>query len=111
MFPTNRTLSRSMPSCARFSSASGLCVNSRSDNRSVSTRFISSGMLQSPDRRPDSRCTTGIWSLHAASAHATVELTSPAHDHEFGSVSYEDLLERNQYLAGLLPVRARSNPE
>ena len=57
--------------------ASGLWVNSSADNRSVSTRLISSGIAQSRERRPASTWATGTSSLAAASAHASVPLTSP----------------------------------
>ena len=78
VLPTKRTRLTSMPSRARLSSASGLCVSSKSDRRSVRTRLISSGIVQSPDRRPASRWTIGIPSFDAASAQASVEFTSPA---------------------------------
>ncbi len=45
---------------------------------SVSFRLCSSGIVRSKLRRPDSMCATGIESLTAASAAASVELTSPA---------------------------------
>src|SRR5665647_2873219 len=44
---------------------------------SVSSRLSSSGILRSPLRRPASTCATGMPSLVAQSAAATVELTSP----------------------------------
>jgi hypothetical protein len=49
-----------------------------SEIRSVRTRLTSSGIDQSPERSPASRWATGMPSLVAASAHASVELTSPA---------------------------------
>ena len=43
----------------------------------MSTRFCSSGIDQSLERRPDSTCATGTPSFDAASEHASVALTSP----------------------------------
>ena len=43
----------------------------------MSRRLCSSGIDQSKLRRPDSTWQTGIWSFAAASAPASVELTSP----------------------------------
>ena len=67
-----------MPSAARFWIASAEVQSRRLATRSVSTRLISSGIDQSPERRPDSTWTMGTPSLAAASAAAIVELTSPA---------------------------------
>ena len=52
-------------------------VYRRLESRSVKTLFISSGMVQSLDRRPASTCATGMPCLAATSAHAIVEFTSP----------------------------------
>ena len=67
------------------------------------TRLISSGIVQSPDRNPASRWTTGIPSFDAASAQASVELTSPATTTTAGLVE-TDFLERDQNLAGLFAM-------
>ena len=77
VFPTKNTRSRPMPSARRFSSASGLCVKHHRASWSTSTRLISSGIVRSKLRRPDSMCATGIPSFAAARAPARVELTSP----------------------------------
>ena len=87
----------SMPSAARFSPASGLWVRSRSDRRSVSTRLISSGIVQSAERRPASTCATGMPSFEAASAQARVEFTSPATTTRSGRSLEQHLLERDQH--------------
>ena len=99
------------PRAARLLAASGLWVSSRSETRSVRTRLISSGIAQSPERRPDSRWATGIPSLAAARAQASVELTSPATTTTAGRWLEEDPLELDQHLARLLAVRARAHPE
>ena len=44
---------------------------------SVSTLLISSGIRRLKLLRPASTCATGIWSLTAAMAPATVEFVSP----------------------------------
>ena len=52
-------------------------TSSRSAMASVSSRLISSGIVRSKLRRPASTWATGMPSLTAASAQATVLLTSP----------------------------------
>ena len=78
VLPTSCTPSPVIPSPARFSTASGEVQSSTSETRSVRTRFTSSGISQSRERRPDSMWATATRSLVAASAAARVELTSPA---------------------------------
>ena len=75
------------------------------------TRLISSGIVQSPERSPDSRWATGMPSLAAASAQASVELTSPATTTTVRPLLEEDLLERDQHLAGLLAVGPGADAE
>ena len=101
----------STPSRARFSSASGLCVSSTSESRSVRTRLISSGIVQSPERRPASRWAMGMCSFAAASAQASVELTSPATTTSAGALLEQDALEGDQDLAGLLAVAAGADAQ
>ena len=64
-----------------------------SASRSVRTRLTSSGMLQSNERRPASTWATAMPSLDAASAQASVELTSPATTTDSGRIVEQDLLE------------------
>src|SRR5439155_516128 len=59
-FPTKCTRAGSIPSLRRFSSPSRDGVKSRSESRSVSTRLISSGMVQSRERSPASICPIGM---------------------------------------------------
>src|SRR4029450_6469097 len=53
VLPTSWTPSPLIPSEARFSTASGEVQSSRSETRSVTTRFTSSGMVQSRERSRD----------------------------------------------------------
>ena len=41
------------------------------------TRFTSSGIRMSKERRPASTCAIGTWSFEATSAPPSVELVSP----------------------------------
>ena len=78
-------MSGSIPSRRRLSSASSECVRSTDETASVSLRLCSSGINGSKLLSPASRCATGTWSLTAASAPASVELTSPATTTRSGS--------------------------
>ena len=100
-----------MPSAARFVAASGLCVNSRSAIRSVRTRLISSGIVQSNERRPASTWATGMPSLAAARVAASVELTSPPTHDEVGRSSSRSALERLQHARRLRAVRSRADAQ
>jgi hypothetical protein len=75
--PTRAMLSLEQPSASRLRSASADGVRSRSATASVTTRFTSSGMVQSPDRRPASMWPTKIPILAATRLAARVLLTSP----------------------------------
>ena len=66
-----------MPSVARFRTASSEGASNRLERWSATLRLCSSGMSQSKLRSPASRWQTGIFSFTAASAPASVELTSP----------------------------------
>ena len=66
-----------MPSAARLSTATWLGQNRRSDSTSVTTRFTSSGIERSNERRPDSTWPIGKPVFDATSAPASVELVSP----------------------------------
>ena len=72
-----RSGSRSMPSARGCRAAFSEWVSSSCERWSVSLRLCSSGIAQSNERRPASRWQTGICSLTAASAPASVELMSP----------------------------------
>ena len=74
--------------------------------RSVSTRLISSGMVQSSERSPASRWATGTPSLAAASAQASVEFTSPATTTRSGRRSNSTCSKPIEDLAGLVAVGA-----
>ena len=87
VFPTSWIASAWQPSASRCPRASGEWVNSRSDTWSVSTRLISSGIDRSKDRSPASTCPIATPSLHATSAAARVELTSPGTSIRSGSNS------------------------
>ncbi|OQC69884.1 MAG: hypothetical protein BWX47_00829 [candidate division Hyd24-12 bacterium ADurb.Bin004] len=78
------------PSVIRFSLASGLVISIRSEIWSVRIRFISSGIVLSPLRRPDSTWQTGIPCRTATRAQARVELTSPTTTVISGSGSGRD---------------------
>ena len=75
--PTRRTFSSATPSRRRFARPLGSETSRRSATASVRRRLISSGIVRSKLRRPASTWATGIPSLTAASAQATVLLTSP----------------------------------
>ena len=77
VLPTKRILLRGIPSRTRFRSPSSEGVSKRSAIWSVNTRFISSGILRSNERKPDSTCATLTPTLLHTRAAATVELTSP----------------------------------
>ena len=66
-----------MPSAARLSTAVWLGQKHRSEIVSAITRLISSGMLRSNERSPDSTWPSGYRALAATSAPASVELVSP----------------------------------
>jgi hypothetical protein len=91
MLPTKCTRSTGMPSARRCGCASRLGVSSRSEQRSVRTRFTSSGMRQSPLRRPASRCArrtpSSSRSFTVTSAAASVEFTSPGTRTQSGRAS------------------------
>ncbi len=78
VLPTTSIRSSGTPSASRLSRASALGHSSRSATRSVTVLLTSSGIVQSPDRRPASRWITPTPSFTAARAAAIVELTSPA---------------------------------
>ncbi len=99
-----------MPSAARFSIASGLCVKSTSARRSVRTRLTSSGMLQSNERRPASTWAIAMPSLEAASAHASVELTSPATTTASGRMSSRTFSNAESTLAVCTPCVPEPTP-
>ncbi len=75
--PTKWMRSAGTPVAVRLSQPSGLVTNSSSHSWSVRRRLISSGIVSSHERRPASTCATGMPSLTATSAAASVELTSP----------------------------------
>ena len=74
--PTTTVLPAS-PSAARCSAPTAVGVRSRSAAWSVRTRLISSGMARLKERSPASRWATGMCSLTAARAAASVEFVSP----------------------------------
>ncbi len=74
--PVTRTPSR-IPSRSRFSTAVLVGQKRRLETWSTTTRFTSSGMARSNDRRPASTWATGTWSFAAARAPASVEFVSP----------------------------------
>ena len=86
-------------------------VNSSVDRWSATLRLCSSGMVLSKLLSPASRWQTGIWSFTAASAPASVELTSPGTSTRSGCQLLEDLLEADQRLRGLYPMRAGADLE
>ena len=65
------------PKRRRLSLAVSLVVKNQLVMESVTTRLISSGMVQSPERMPPSTCATGTPNLRAAMEQAMVEVTSP----------------------------------
>ena len=77
VLPTKCMRSSAMPSARRFSTASSLCRKSSSESSSATIRLISSGIVRSKLRRPDSTWATAIPIFAAVSAAARVELTSP----------------------------------
>ena len=75
--PTKWIRCGATPSLPRCATASALVAKSRSESRSVTRRLTSSGIEGSKLRSPASTWASGICSLAATSAAATVELTSP----------------------------------
>ncbi len=69
------------PARRRLSLAVSLVVKNQLVMESVTTRLISSGMVQSPDRMPPSTWATGIPNLRATMEQAMVEVTSPTTRH------------------------------
>ena len=86
-------------------------ASSIEESWSVTRRLTSSGIDMSPERRPASRCTTGICSFAAASAPASVEFTSPTTSTASGALGGEELLEPHHRGAGLHGVRAGADAE
>ena len=89
--PTKWTLSAGTPSQIRLVTALRSVANSRSDTESVAMRLTSSGISRSKLRRPASTCATGMPSLTAVSAAASVELTSPTTSTRSGECSWSAL--------------------
>ena len=87
MLPTKWIRSAGTPSARRFSTPSREGAKSRSARRSVTTRLISSGIVQSRLLRPASTCATLKPSFAVTSAAATVEFTSPYTSTTSGRVS------------------------
>ena len=77
VLPTKKMQPAATPARCRFSPAETDVVKNQLVIESVTTRLISSGIVQSPERRPPSTWATGTCSLRAAIAHAIVEVTSP----------------------------------
>ena len=74
------------------------------------TRLRSSGIDQSPLRKPDSMWQTVIPRLAAATAPASVELTSPATTTSSGCKFTEDALQRRQGILGRSSVELDVRP-
>ena len=102
---------RRSPRRARFSIASSECRKRYSERWSATTRLISSGIVRSKLRSPDSTWPIGISSFAAQSAAASVELTSPGTSTRSGSSATQDRLERLEHAGGLLGVRAGADAE
>ena len=79
--------------------------------RSTSTRFSSSGIARSNERRPASTWATGTSSLAAASAPASVEFVSPKTRTTSGCSSSTAASIARQHAARLLAVRAGAGVE
>jgi hypothetical protein len=77
VLPTKKMFSGATPARCRFSPAEVEVVKNQFVMESVTTRLISSGIVQSPERRPPSTCATGTPSFLAAMAQAIVDVTSP----------------------------------
>ena len=90
-----------MPSRRRFSIASSLWMNRWSENWSVTMRLISSGIVRSKLRSPDSTCASGMPSLTATSAAAIVEFTSPGTITQVGRLMLQQRLEALHHAGGL----------
>ncbi len=87
------------PSPRRISAERSSGQSSSAATRSTATRFRSSGIDQSPLRRPASTCATGIPASSAASAPASVEFVSPYTSAQSG---------RSASSAAAIPGRIRS---
>ena len=103
-------LPASMPSRSRLSIACRECTSRSRDRWSVRTRLCSSGMRRSKLRSPASRCATGMSSFTAASAPASVELTSPDTTTRRAALE-QHLLDADERARRLLGVRARADAE
>ncbi len=77
VFPTNFTRDSSTPSARRLSTASSQWRKQSSDRWSAAILFVSSGIVRSKLRSPDSTCATAMPSSAAQSAAPSVEFTSP----------------------------------
>ena len=77
----------------------------------MTTRFTSSGISQSRERRPDSMWATATRSLVAASAAAMVELTSPATSTRSAGCSSRSASMPVSTAGGLLGVGAGADAE
>ncbi len=85
--PTRWIRSAGWPSAKRLSTASGDEARRSSLTLSVTSRFTSSGIVQSRLRNPDSTWATRAGDLAATRAAAMVEFTSPTTTTTSGATS------------------------
>ena len=86
-------------------------MKSSSESWSATMRLISSGIVRSKLRSPASTWPIGMSSFEAVSAAATVEFTSPGHEHHVRLGLQQHRLEPLHHAGRLLRVRARADAE
>ena len=111
MLPTKWMRSSAMPSARRFSIASSEWRKRWSENSSATIRLISSGIVRSKLRRPDSTWATGIPSFAAVSDRGERRVDVAGNDHQVGALGFEHRLEPLHHPRRLLRVAARADLE
>ena len=111
VLPTSCTPSPVIPSPARFSTASGEVQSSTSETRSVRTRFTSSGISQSRERRPDSMWATATRELGGGQRRGQGGIDVAGDQHQVGGVLQQVGLDAGERRGRLLGVGARADAE
>ena len=108
-----RTGSRSSatPSARRLSSASGECRKSSSERWSATIRLISSGIVRSKLRSPDSTWPTGISEPRRAERRGEGRVDVAGDEHEVGALGAQHRLEPLEHPRRLLAVAAGADAE